>query len=91
MVATATRNITPNEYAKKCGVSAEKIIAFIRSGELKALNLAHRGSKKPRYSIPVEAIAAFEQGRQVVPPLPRSAAVGPRRQSMVARRNYLAE
>ena len=58
---------TPPQLAKLWGVSAAKIVSFIRSGEFKAINLAASNRNRPRYTIDVRDIAAFEEARAVVP------------------------
>jgi hypothetical protein len=68
MSATAMpqRNLTPPEIAEQFRVSTNKVIAWIRSGELRALYLASRGCKRPRYSVTPEDLEAFKRSRQVV-------------------------
>ena len=68
MTATVRRrNLTPPEVAKRYGVATTKVLLWIRTGELAALNFANRGCTRPRYSITPEAIAAFEESRRVIP------------------------
>ena len=66
MSPTQRRNLKPTEIAKIYGVSTAKVISWIRHGELSALNLAHRGCTRPRYSVKPEALEAFESARQVI-------------------------
>ncbi|MDM8006089.1 MAG: hypothetical protein QUV05_08090 [Phycisphaerae bacterium] len=66
---------TPPALARRYGCHVGKILSFIRSGELAALNLAIKRTGRPRWRITPEAIADFEAGRKAVPPAPR-----PRRQ-----------
>jgi len=54
-------------YAKRLGVKAETVISWIRSGELRAIDVARRNAKRPRYRIPTDAIIAFENGRTASP------------------------
>ncbi len=61
------RNWTAPQVAEHFGVSPAKVITWIRQGELEALNLAHRGCTRPRYSISQDALEAFELARTVVP------------------------
>jgi hypothetical protein len=42
--------------------------AWIRRGELKAINTAGALCGKPRFVIPPEALAAFERSRDAAPP-----------------------
>jgi hypothetical protein len=62
--------LTPPELAQRYRCKASKIVGWIRSGELRALDLATRGSRRPRYRISPEAIAEFERRRSAAP-LPR--------------------
>ncbi len=65
---------TPPKLAKRWGVKAEKVIAFIRSGELRALDVSmHPGVGKPRFRITPEAVKDFETRResQQTPPKPQ--------------------
>jgi len=64
---TRRRNLTPPEIAKLYGVSTAKVITWIRTGELAALNLANRGCSRPRYSVAPTALTDFEQSRAVIP------------------------
>jgi hypothetical protein len=61
------QKLTPPQLAKLWGCSVQKIIWFIRSGELRAITLATSRSGRPRYAIDLDDIAAFERARQVVP------------------------
>lgn len=61
------RKLTPPKLAKLWGVSTSKVLAFIRSGELKAINLATHRHNRAWYSIDVSDIEAFERSRQVIP------------------------
>jgi hypothetical protein len=63
---------TPPEVARRWGVDAAKVIAWIRSGELRAIDAATRRGGRPRYLIDAVAIADFEALRATVPPAPRA-------------------
>lgn len=76
--ATEKSYLTPPQLAKLWGVSPEKVYAFIRSGELRAINLASRPGGRPRYAIDPADVAAFERSRQVVTNSKRNA---PRRKA----------
>ena len=56
---------TPPEIARKWGISVDKILTWIRSGELKAINAATRLGGRPRYLISLEALDSFERSRTV--------------------------
>jgi excisionase family DNA binding protein len=58
---------TPPQVAKQMGVNADKVLNWIRSGELEAFNAAARpDSQRPRYRVTDEALQAFIKRRTVV-------------------------
>ena len=59
---------TSGEVAAQLGVNHTKVCAWIRAGELAAINVSLRTTNKPKYRIPVEALTAFLARRAVVPP-----------------------
>ena len=61
--------ITPPTLAKSWGISVDKVLAWIRSGELRAIDVSTRRGGRPRYLLDVADIAAFEALRAVQPPL----------------------
>lgn len=67
MSADPSRYLTPPEIATRFGCKPETVIVWIRNGELAAINLARRGSLRPRYRVSPQALATFEQVRSVVP------------------------
>ncbi len=54
---------TPPEVAKYIGVSPEKVLTWIRAGELRATNLASAGSKRPRWHVSNADLIAFLESR----------------------------
>lgn len=56
---------TPPELAREWGVSREKILSWIRTGELPAVNVANAGTIRPRFRIDADGIAAFKARRGV--------------------------
>ena len=62
--------LTPPQVAKQLGVSPDKVLDWIRKGELSATNVA-AGSGRPRYRISAEDLAKFQRTRQNVKPPPR--------------------
>jgi excisionase family DNA binding protein len=61
------------DLCDRYGVSEHTVLGWIHSGELRAVNVGRRpGAKKPRWRIPNEALAAFEQLRTPTPPAPRT-------------------
>lgn len=76
----AEKYITPPALAKIWGVDETKITEFIAAGELKAVNLARRGCRNPRWKISPQAIADFERSRQ---PIPTATKATPRKRAQV--------
>ncbi len=68
MATTAATKVTPPEYAKRLGVSPDKVISWIRSGQLRAMDGSTVPGGRPRYLIDEADIQAFEQSRAVTPP-----------------------
>jgi hypothetical protein len=58
--------MTPPQVAQKWGVSPEKILVWIRSGELRAINGATKAGGRPRYLIDPADLEMFETRRSVV-------------------------
>lgn len=59
--------LTPAQVAALLGVSADKIRAWIASGELKATNVALRRSRLPRWRIAETDLESFKLSRQAQP------------------------
>jgi hypothetical protein len=53
---------TPPQIAQEYGVDVHRVLGWIRSGQLTALNVGD-GARRPRFRISPEAIAAFEAAR----------------------------
>jgi excisionase family DNA binding protein len=58
-------NLSPAEVAAQYGVGRGKVIAWVKSGELRGANLATKPNGRPRYRIDVVDLEAFMQRRQV--------------------------
>ncbi len=58
--------LTPTELAKMWGVGRRKVIGWIRSGELPAINAASSLSVRASYLIDIADVSAFEKQRTVV-------------------------
>jgi excisionase family DNA binding protein len=56
--------MTVREVAARYRVSKDKVLGWIRRGELSAINTMNVRCGKPRFVILPEAMAAFERGRQ---------------------------
>jgi hypothetical protein len=59
--------MTPPQLARRWNVSADKILAFIRSGQLRAFNVATRLGGRPRWRISLGDVQAFEEARAAAP------------------------
>lgn len=64
---------TPRELARRYGVNCHKVLHWIRTGELAALNLATERTGRPRWRIPAQAIIDFENRRRTYPAAPKRA------------------
>jgi hypothetical protein len=71
--------LTPPKVARRYGCTPEKVLAWIRAGELRAINIATKRGGRPRYVIDVADLAAFENMRAVVasPPSSRRRSAAP--------------
>lgn len=59
----------PRDLAKRWSVCVDKVLLFIRTGELRAFNVASPTSRRPRYRISIEEVRRFEeQTRSAAPP-----------------------
>ncbi|MBI3861140.1 MAG: hypothetical protein HY290_04510 [Planctomycetia bacterium] len=64
----AKAKINPPEIAKRWGISPSKVFAWIRTGQLRAINVATTTTGRSRYAIDLTDLAEFELRRQAVPP-----------------------
>ena len=55
--------LTPSDLAAIWRVSHDKILEFIRTGELVAFNVASAGARRPRFRIALDAVKEFEARR----------------------------
>jgi hypothetical protein len=60
--------VTPPALAKRWGVDSHKVVQWIKTGELPAIDASSRQGRRPRFLIDEADIKAFEQRRAVVPP-----------------------
>ena len=58
--------ISPPKAAKRYAVGVHTVLAWIKSGELVAINVGS-GAMRPRWRIMPDAIADFERRRQATP------------------------
>ena len=62
--------LTPPEVARQLRVDVHAVLAWIKSGELRAVNCAvNRNGKRPRWRIDADDLAQFERGRMSGPPV----------------------
>lgn len=76
--------LTARQYAQRLGIDVGKVLAWIHSGELRAVDVSQYRSGRPRWRIPVDAIAAFEQARSTRP----AAKPGRRRRQQIAVKEF---
>jgi excisionase family DNA binding protein len=62
---------TPPEVAKRLRVAVNKIMRWIKLGELMAFNVAATGSRLPRWRIDPTDLDAFMDRRRSQPPAPK--------------------
>jgi transposase len=67
---TLTRGLTVREVAQRYRVGRAKVLGWLRSGQLRGLNVAGVRCGKPQYVIPPDALAEFERGRAAAVPAP---------------------
>jgi excisionase family DNA binding protein len=66
--------LSVKDLTERYGVGEQTVLAWINCGELRAINVGRRpATKKPRWRITQEALAAFELARTRSPALPRAA------------------
>ncbi len=71
--SNVARALSVRDVCHRLGVGPHTVLAWIGSGELRAINAARRaGSKRPNWRIPPESLTAFEAARSVAPPTPRT-------------------
>lgn len=59
--------LTPREVARRWRIHVDKVLVFIRAGELWAFNVASKASRRPRYLVTEEAVREFEAARAACP------------------------
>ena len=65
-------SLTVRDVCRRYGVTEHTVLAWIRAGELRAVNVGRRqGAKKPRWRITPESLEAFEARRTATPAPPR--------------------
>ncbi|MGA2254741.1 MAG: DNA-binding protein [Thermoguttaceae bacterium] len=67
ITVTIERDLTPPELARLKGIEPAKILAWIISGVLRAINYATLPKGRPRWRIKLEDWIAFEDSRAARP------------------------
>jgi hypothetical protein len=62
------RGYTVRDVALRYRVSEDKVRAWIRAGQLRAVNTSSARCGRPRFVIPPDALSEFEQARSACPP-----------------------
>lgn len=62
---------TPPELAKRLGIATEKVLGWIKTEDLKAVNVATNLAGRPRWRIAASAVEDFFQARQNLATLPK--------------------
>jgi hypothetical protein len=65
--AAAATHMTPPQLAERWAVSPDKVIAWLRSGQLRGFSAATNPTGRPRWRIAVADVLAFEQSRAAQP------------------------
>ncbi len=55
--------LTPNELASRYGISIHKVLGWIKTGELGAVNVAQDERKRPQWVMLPKHLEAFEAAR----------------------------
>ncbi len=80
--ASAKASYSTHELAERWGVNVSKVGEWIRTGELRAINVAKSlQGNRPRYRVSDEAVREFEHRRSVVQEAAPSTIPRRRRQS----------
>jgi hypothetical protein len=66
-VDSLPRKLTPPQVAKAWGIDVLKVLHWIKTGQLRAINGARTAGGRPRYLIDVEDLKAFEHARSAIP------------------------
>lgn len=82
--ATGMTIFNPSQVAAMWGVAHDKVLEFIKTGELEAFNVASTKSRRPQFKITLAAIEAFQQRRSGRDPARSLPPRSPRRASSKA-------
>jgi hypothetical protein len=65
--AAPSRWLSPPQIAKQLGIDPDKVIGWIRTGQLNAVNVASHVGGRPRYRISSESLENFLRLRSTSP------------------------
>ena len=83
---SAGQPLTVPEVARCLRIRPAKVLAWVRSGELRGYDVtARQGGRRPKYRINPEDLKEFIQRRAIAPSAPVGRPAGPRRIPIVAR------
>jgi hypothetical protein len=71
----------PAQLAAMWGVAHDKVLEFIKTGELEAFNVASKQSRRPQFKVTLAAVKAFQERRSGHDPARSAPPVTPRRTS----------
>ncbi len=60
-------HLTPPAIGRRYGISPDKVVGWIRSGELRAVNVATTSTGRPRWRVSEADLADFETRRSAQP------------------------
>ncbi len=66
-----TQPLTPPEIAKHLRIKAEKVLTWIRSGELRTFNVATKQGGRPLWRVKPDDLETFIAKRSTTPPTPK--------------------
>lgn len=66
-MSAEVETLTPPQLARKLGVKPEKVIYWIKTGQLRAINMAEKPDGYARYRIYPADVEAFQKTRETVP------------------------
>lgn len=65
------RPLTISEVAKLLRIQPNKVLNWVRDGELRGYNVATKQGKRPRYRINPEDLTDFQKRRTILQPVPK--------------------
>ena len=66
-IPSVARKYTPPQVARLWGIDRQKVLAWIASGELRAINANTHSGRRPRFLVDIDDLKAFEAARAVRP------------------------